>query len=49
MNLKKIHVEFSAAEVQQIMAIALDENSGDALAFFREILSKRVEKALQAH
>jgi len=49
MSLKKIHVEFSPEEVQRIMAIALDENAGEALVFFREILSKRVEKALQAH
>ena len=49
MNIKKVHIEFSASEVQQIMAIQLDGNAGEALAFLRDILYKRVEKALQTH
>jgi hypothetical protein len=49
MNLKKINIEFSAAEVQKVLSIGLDENAEDALYFVREILFKRVEKALRAH
>jgi hypothetical protein len=49
MNLKKIYVELGTAEVQRILAIGLDENEKDALAFVREILIKRVENALRAH
>jgi hypothetical protein len=49
MNIKKVHIELSASEVQQITAIQLDRKAEEALVFLREILYKRVEKALQAH
>ena len=49
MNLKKVQIEFDEAEVQRILSIGWDENPGDALAFVKEILCKRVKKALQPH
>ncbi len=47
MNLKKIRIELEAAEVQQLIAIALDDDRQQALAFIKHKLVKRIEKALQ--
>lgn len=49
MRLKKISVEFETAEVQQILAIALDDNAEEALTFVQGNLAKKVQKALQRH
>lgn len=49
LNLKDIQIEIKASEAQRILSINLDENPQDALAFIREVLCKRVEKALQSH
>lgn len=49
MNLKKVIVEFDVAEVQEILAIDLDEDAQRALAFIRTTLAKRVKEALKPH
>ncbi len=49
MNLKKVLVELSIPDVQQILAIDLDGDPDKALAFIREHLAKQVKKALQPH
>lgn len=49
MNLKTVQIEFSPIEIQQILSIALDENKEQALEFMKQILAKRVEKALIPH
>ncbi len=49
MRLKKISVEFESDEVQQILAIALDDNTEEALSFIQGNLAKKVQKALQRH
>jgi hypothetical protein len=42
-------IELSAEDVQRVLALSLDGNGDDALAFIRQDLVKRVEKALQRH
>jgi CHASE3 domain sensor protein len=49
MNLKKVLLELSVSEVQQILAIDLDRDAEKALAFIRENLGKKVKKALRPH
>ena len=49
MNLKKIRIELDAAEIQQLIGIALDDDSEQALTFIKRKLVKRIEKALQTH
>ena len=49
MNLKKVLLKLSISEVQQILAIDLDRDAGNALVFIRENLAKQVKKALQPH
>ena len=49
MNLKKVLVELSIPDVQQILAIDLDGDPDKALTFIREHLAKQVKKALQPH
>jgi len=49
MNLKKVNIELDINEVQEILAIDMDEDAQRALAFIREHLSKQVKKALQPH
>ena len=49
MNLKKVLLELSVPDVQEILAIDLDGDSDKALAFIREKLAKQVKKALQTH
>ena len=49
MNLKKVLLELSVQDVQEILAIDLDGDSQRALAFIRERLAKHVKKALQPH
>jgi len=38
MNLKKIQVELDTAEIQKVLAIALDDDKQKALEFIREKL-----------
>ncbi len=49
MKLKKIRVELDTPEIQEILAIALDDDKEGALTFIKKKLIKRVEKALQPH
>ena len=49
MNLKKIQVELDTAEIQQVLAIALDDDKERALEFIKKKLFRQVEKALQPH
>jgi hypothetical protein len=49
MNLKKILLELSVHDVQEILTIDLDEDPEKALTFIREKLAKQVKKALQPH
>jgi hypothetical protein len=49
MKLKNVQIELNTTEIQQVLAISLDENAADALDFVKSILCKRFEKALQQH
>jgi hypothetical protein len=42
-------IELKAEDVQRVLSLALDGNGDDALAFIRQDVVKRVEKALQRH
>jgi ribosome-associated translation inhibitor RaiA len=47
MNLKEVNLTLDAAEVQEILAIDMDEDAQRALDFIKEHLAKQVKKALQ--
>jgi len=47
MNLKKIQIELDTSEIQELLAIALDDDKEQDLEFIRKKLVKQVEKALQ--
>jgi hypothetical protein len=49
MNLKKVNVELSEAQVQELLAIDMDDDAQRALAFIKEHLAKEVKKCLQPH
>ena len=49
MKLKNVQIELNTTEIQQILAISLDENAADALSFIKDNLCKLIEKALQQH
>ena len=49
MNLKSAHIELNPSEIQNILDIAMDDDKEQALDFIKQILAKRVEKALQRH
>ncbi len=49
MNLKKVNVELSEGEVQELLAIDMDDDAQRALAFVKEKLAKQVKKMLQPH
>jgi len=49
MNLKKVQIELDVSDVQQILAIALDEDKEKALEYIKGRLAKKIEKSLQAH
>jgi hypothetical protein len=49
MNLKKVNVELSETEVQELLAIDMDDDAQRALAFIKEHLAKEVKKSLQPH
>ncbi len=46
-RLKDIQMELSAKEVQQVLSIALDEDSDRAVEFIRDHLAKKVDRKLQ--
>jgi ribosome-associated translation inhibitor RaiA len=49
MNLKPVSIELDVSEVQEILAIDMDEDAQQALDFLKEHLAKQVKKALQPH
>jgi hypothetical protein len=49
MKLKKIQVELDTPDIQELLAIALDDDKEGALNFIKKKLVKRIEKALQPH
>jgi hypothetical protein len=49
MILRKVLLELSVSDVQEILALDLDGDPEKALAFVREKLAKHVKKALQPH
>ena len=49
MNLKKVQLEFDISDVQQVLAIALDEDKDKALEYIKGSLVKQIEKSLQPH
>jgi hypothetical protein len=49
MNLKRIQIELDVSDVQSLLAIALDDNEQEALAFIKQKLVKQAEKQLQRH
>lgn len=49
MNLKRVNIELDVSEVQEILAIDMDEDAQRALEFLKEHVAKRVKKALQPH
>ena len=44
MNLKKVNIELELAEVQELLAIDMDDDAQRALAFIKEHLAKQVKK-----
>jgi hypothetical protein len=49
MNLKPVQLQLDTGEVRRIIQVALDEDARQALEFVKNVLSKKVEKALQRH
>ena len=49
MNLKKVVIQLSIPDVQQILRISMDNEEHEAFVFIKEILAKRVKEALQPH
>lgn len=49
MNLKKVQIELNISDVQQILAIALDEDEEKALEYIKIRLVKQIKKSLQPH
>jgi len=49
MTLKKVNVELSVTEVQEILAIDMDDDARRARAFIKEHLAEQVKKCLQPH
>jgi len=49
MNLRKVQIELDISDVQQVLAIALDEDKNKALEYIKTRLVKQIEKSLQPH
>lgn len=49
MNLKRVNVELNVEEVQEVLAIEMDDDAERALAFIKEHLASQVKKCLQSH
>ena len=49
MNLKKVIIQLSVTEVQEILRIDMDEDAREALTFIKENLAKQVKASLQPH
>jgi hypothetical protein len=49
MNLKPVQLQLETEEVRRILQVTLDEDAHQALDFVKNVLAKKVEKALQRH
>ncbi len=49
MNLRNINIELDVSDVQEILAIDIDDDAERALAWVKLQLAKRVKSALQPH
>ncbi len=49
MNLKPVNLELGIEDIQNVLAISLDEDKKAALDFIRHRLVKKIEKSLQKH
>jgi len=49
MNLKKVMIELSVSDVQEILRIDMDDDAREALAFIKKNLAKQVKASLQPH
>ncbi len=49
MNLKKVPIDLDVQQVQEILAIDMDDDAERALAFIKEHLANQVKKCLQSH
>ena len=49
MNLRKVQIVLDVSDVQQVLAIALDEDREKALEYIKGSLVKQIEKVLQPH
>jgi hypothetical protein len=49
MSLKPVQLQLETEEVRRILQVALDEDAQQALDFVKNVLAKKVEKALQRH
>lgn len=49
MNLKNVTIELYTSQVQEILRIDMDDDSGEALSFVKETLAKLVKSSLQPH
>ena len=49
MNLRKVQIVLDVSDVQQVLAIALDEDKDKALEYIKARLVKQIEKSLQPH
>ena len=49
MNLKKVQIELDVSDVQQVLAIALDDDKDKALEYSKSRLAKQIEESLQPH
>lgn len=48
-RVKDVQLGLSAAEVQEVLSIVLDQDRDKALDFMQNVLGKKVEKELQEH
>ncbi len=49
MNLQPVQLRLDTEEVRRVLQIALDGDARQAVTFVKEVLAKKVEKALQRH
>jgi hypothetical protein len=49
MNLKPVQLQLETEEVRRILQVTLDEDAHQALDFVKNVLAKKVEKALQRY
>lgn len=49
MNLKPVQLRLETEEVRRILQVTLDDDAQAALDLVKNVLARRVEKALQRH